>query len=233
MLKRILTFALVLLCATPVLAQQTRSQNRDARIETDSRLGRFSVPDTADVLLDIPQLKVEQIKLEVEELSARLSLDARVANLVQLRAGADVEIGQVNLDITGVEAQALLMVNLHNVRRIIVRTLETLENNPELIESLTSALNETVGTVGNVANQALGTVGQTVNSLAQSGCARPDGEQPRPDRPAHRRSDRQHRRDDGEFVEPDPRPEIARQRRRHAGAARDDERGWAGRAAST
>lgn len=121
-----------------------------------------------DVLLDVPNLSVEEITLEVENVDARLSLDARVANLVQLRAGADVSIGNVNLTIKGVQAQAALVVRLDNVRAIVERTLTTLENNPEIIETLGNTLNNTVSTTGNVVNNTVGTVGQTVGNLTNS-----------------------------------------------------------------
>src|SRR5215218_2565680 len=60
-----------------------------------------------DVLLDVPVVKVDELNLEVEELLARVSLQADVLNLLKLHVGADVFIGQVGLEIKGVEAQAL------------------------------------------------------------------------------------------------------------------------------
>ena len=44
---------------------------------------------------------------------------------------------KVELDLKGLEAQAMLKANLENVRDILIgRTLESLDNNPNLIESL-------------------------------------------------------------------------------------------------
>ena len=83
-----------------------------------------------DVLLDVPNLTVEQITLEVENLRARVSLDARLANLLQLTAGADATIDKVKLDIRGVRAEVLLKVRLDNVASIIDRTLTTIDRNP-------------------------------------------------------------------------------------------------------
>jgi hypothetical protein len=40
-----------------------------------------------DVLLDVPQLKVEEIILEVEDLRAHVSLEANVLNLLRLSVG--------------------------------------------------------------------------------------------------------------------------------------------------
>lgn len=128
-----------------------------------------------DVYLDIPNLSVEQIDLEVDNLDAHVSLDARLANLLKLTAGADVGIDKVALSIKGVKAQAQLKVHLDNVARIIDRTLTTIDRNPEILEKL-------IGTVGDVGNNAVDTVGEvgktalgkdsvldeTVNALGQT-----------------------------------------------------------------
>src|SRR4051794_36994160 len=65
-------------------------------------------PGEPDVVLDVPKLAVEEISLEVDNLHARIALEARLADLVQLYVGADVEIERVALEIKGVEAQAQL-----------------------------------------------------------------------------------------------------------------------------
>jgi hypothetical protein len=89
-----------------------------------------------DVLLDIPQLKVEEIIVEVEELRAHVSIQADVLNLVRLSVGADVQLGGVHLDTKGVEAQALLKVRLDKFAEIINRVLVTIDRNPEIIDKL-------------------------------------------------------------------------------------------------
>ncbi|NES14408.1 MULTISPECIES: hypothetical protein [Micromonospora] len=45
-----------------------------------------------DVLLDIPEVAVDQLRLAVDGLDADLSLRARLANLVQLDAGVRVRL---------------------------------------------------------------------------------------------------------------------------------------------
>jgi hypothetical protein len=127
--------------------------------------------DQPDVLLDVPNLSVDEITLGVHKLEAHLSLDARVANLVKLTAGVDLSIDSVNLTIKGVQATALLIVRLDNVRAIIDKTLTTLDNNPQLVERLLQTVDNTVNTVGEVANTALqpgGVISQTVNTVGQT-----------------------------------------------------------------
>jgi hypothetical protein len=168
--------------ATPstVTAVRPLSQEDQQRQQAASERRRQSAATgDPDVLLDVPNLSVEEITLEVENLRARVSLDARLANLLQLTAGADAGIDKVKLTIKGVRAELLLKVRLDNVAAIIDRTLTTIDRNPQILERLLQSVDTTVGTVGGVANTALqpggvvdrtvGTVGQTLNSVTQPG----------------------------------------------------------------
>lgn len=125
--------------------------------------------DPPDVLLDVPNLSVEQISLRVQNLQVDIALDARLANLLHLSAGAKASVDDVQIEIAGVRAQATLIVRLDNVRAIIERTLQTLDNNPQIVERLLSTVDNTVGTVGGVANNAVGTVGNLAGGLLRNG----------------------------------------------------------------
>lgn len=112
-----------------------------------------------DVVLDIPNLCVNRIFLKVDSVTAKLNLNARVANLVRVDAGADVLIGNVDLTIQGVRAQALLLVDLDDVVYIVDQTLTFIDNHPEIVQQLGSTLQNTVGAVGGLVNRLLlGTV---------------------------------------------------------------------------
>ena len=149
--------------ASPALAQRDRQQVAPGQ-NSQLALQAMQGSDQPDVLLDIPNLSVEQITLDVENLQVHIALDARLANLLKLTAGADASIDKVKLDIKGVRAQATLIVRLDNVRAIIERTLQTLDNNPQMVSQLLSTVDTTVGTVGGVANNAVGTVGGVANN---------------------------------------------------------------------
>src|SRR5688572_31528750 len=101
-----------------------------------------------DVVLDIPNVCVERIFLKVDSVTARLNLRAQVANLVSVKAGADVLIGNVDLTIQDIRARALLLVDLDDVVHIIDQTLTFIDNHPEIIAQLGSTLQNTVGAVG-------------------------------------------------------------------------------------
>jgi len=108
-----------------------------------------------DVVLDSPNVCVERIFLKVDSVTAKLNLNAQVANLVRVNAGADVLIGNVDLTILDVRARALLLVDLDDVVHIVDQTLTFVDNNPQIIEQLGSTLQNTVGTVGTVVGGTL------------------------------------------------------------------------------
>jgi hypothetical protein len=153
------------------LAQPALAQNRQTRPAQPSPLAAQAMAgsDQPDVLLDVPDLSVEQITLEVDNLQVHIALDARLANLLKLTAGADAGIDKVKLDIKGVHAQATLIVRLDNVRAIIERTLQTLDNNPQILTQLLSTVDNTVNTVGGVANNTIGVVGNLTQGILRSG----------------------------------------------------------------
>ena len=168
---------LSLAIAVPIAAQQqtpprptTPATRQSSPAQTTSRA---LTPRTGepDVVLDIPEVRVDNIALDVENLKVHLALDARVGNLVKLTAGADASIDNVKLEIVGVEAEAYLVVRLDRVADVVDRTLSTIDENPEIITRLLESVENTVTTVGEVANTALqpgGVVSQTVGTLGRT-----------------------------------------------------------------
>ncbi|GAB1822437.1 hypothetical protein [Herbidospora sp. RD11066] len=113
-----------------------------------------------DVFLDVSNLNVDEITLRVADLKARVGVSAEVLDLLKLNVGADVSLGEVDLGLKGVQAQALLRVRLDNVARIISDVLETLDHNPQLLDRLTRG--------------ALGAGSQPVDELGEgTGAAEP------------------------------------------------------------
>jgi hypothetical protein len=108
-----------------------------------------------DVVLDVPNVCVGRIYLKVDSVTARLALNAQVANLLRVNAGADVLIGTVDLTIQGVRAQALLLVDLDDVVHVVDNTLTFIDNNPQVVRQLTGTLQNVVGTVGGLVGGAM------------------------------------------------------------------------------
>lgn len=162
------TAAALMVLAGPAEAQNNR---RVAGPSQPSPLAQQAMAggDQPDVLLDIPNLSVDELTIDVQNLQVDIALDARLANLLKLTAGANASIEQVKIGIKGVQAQATLIVRLDNVRAIIERTLQTLDNNPQLLQGLLSTVDNTVNTVGGVANNAVGTVGGVAGTLLRNG----------------------------------------------------------------
>jgi e3 binding domain len=136
--------------------------------------GEISDTDEPDVVVDIPVVKVDEIHFELDDLTARISLHAEVLDLVRLSVGVHAELGKVELDIKGVEAQALLRARLDHVTAIIDRVLTTLDRNPDVLKEIAHALEpvtegagKAVGEVGEGANKAVGQIGEGTGSAVE------------------------------------------------------------------
>jgi hypothetical protein len=86
-----------------------------------------------DVVLDVPRLCIDELILEVDSLTARVSLDANVANLVRVSAGAGTAIGRVNLKLSRVRATMLLAVDLSYVKHVVDETMSYLDGHPDVL----------------------------------------------------------------------------------------------------
>lgn len=95
----------------------------------------FSQADP-DVLLDVPKIHVDELNLGVDDLKARVALRTRLSELLEIEVGLDVSLQNVKLETKGVEAEAQLKARLENVESIIERTLDSVDENPEIIKDL-------------------------------------------------------------------------------------------------
>ena len=115
----------------------------------------------ADVLLDVPVLKVDEIHLEVDDLRAHVSVNAEVHGLLKLNVGVEASLGKVKVDITGVEAQALLKVRLDHIAAMIDRVLTTVDRNPELLKSVGRAVED----IGSGTGEVLADTGEAAEEV--------------------------------------------------------------------
>jgi hypothetical protein len=121
------------------------------------------IEKAVDVYVDVPVAKVDEIKFELDDFRAHLAVLAEAGHFVQLNAGVAVRLGKVELDIKGVEAQAMLEARLENVTKILARVLTTLDRNPELLQSVGEAL----GDVGGGAHDLLTDTGDVLKSAGK------------------------------------------------------------------
>lgn len=156
-MRRAIIGLLIAFLAIPCTLQgQQRDTTRRAATGRYQPASQPGLTPNRDVILEVPELSVDSIGLTVKDVRARVSLDANAMNLVQITAGVDVGIKQVQLGIVGVFAEAYLYVDLDNVARIVDRVVLTLDRNPEIL------------------SQVLKTVDTAVDSLT----GQPTGQQP-------------------------------------------------------
>jgi hypothetical protein len=189
----------IVVAVTPVAAQGRAASQRTTCAATDARGFQRAIGDTSrareqrqaagrqtgaitggtprsqsypefDVVLDIPNVCVGKIFLKVDSLTARLSLNAQVANLLRVNAGADVHIGSVDLTIQGVQGRVLLLVDLDDVVHVVDQTLTFIDNHPEIVNQLTGTLQNVAGAAGGLVGGVLGALGlgRTTNALGQT-----------------------------------------------------------------
>lgn len=137
--------------AVPLKKEETRKAIAEAGTGDEEK---------QDVLLDVPTLNIDEIKLNVDGLDAQLALRAELANLLRISVGADVGIKKVDLDIKGVEAQAVLRARLKQVANILSRALDTIDRNPELLIKLLQPISQAVGETGKEAGKQAGNLAQ-------------------------------------------------------------------------
>jgi hypothetical protein len=146
-------------------AQQARREVNEADreyrkyVHEDER-DRVGPPD---VVLDVPELRVDSIHLEVDDLDAHLALKARVLNLVKLNVGIDIHLKRVKLDVKGVEAEVVLKARLDHVTAIVDRLMTSLDRNPELVKGLSRAVSE----VGKGAGEAVDKTGNAAKDIGK------------------------------------------------------------------
>jgi hypothetical protein len=146
------------------VAQQGRQAAR--RLRERQRVG--PTREQPDVVLDVPKLHVDEIDLQLDELKARVALEAHVLDLLRLDVGVDAELRGVGLKIKGVDAEAHLRVRLENLTTIIDRVMSTIDDNPQLLQGLTDQLGAALGEVGSSAAGAVGDIGEGAGSAVKS-----------------------------------------------------------------
>lgn len=101
-----------------------------------SKNERDKLADKTDLVLDAPELKLEGVHLDIQNVESKISLNVNIGNLVNLEVGVDLEADTLKLELDNLEAEAYLRVSLDRIEHIINRTLETIDNNPDILKSL-------------------------------------------------------------------------------------------------
>jgi hypothetical protein len=144
--------AVVLMTCLAAAGATAGAQQRDTSRATAPR-GQYTptmqpgMTSNRDVVLEVPELSVDSIGLTVSNVRAHVALDANAMNLVQVTAGVDAYIKQVQLGIVGVFAEAYLYADLDNVARIVDRVVLTLNRNPDILTQVLKTVDTGVNAI--------------------------------------------------------------------------------------
>jgi hypothetical protein len=146
-------------------ALRARQETNDANREYRAFVGHEEKDPAGppDVLLDVPELKIDLIHFELDELDAHIALKAKVLNLIKLNVGVNVHLGRTKLDIKGVEAEVVLKARLDHVTAIVDRVMTSLDRNPELVKGLSRAVSD----IGEGAGEAVGKTGDAAKDVGK------------------------------------------------------------------
>lgn len=108
-----------------------------------------NLSEVPDVYLNA-SVRVGHIGVQVDNITAKVNLDAQVLKLLHFSAGVDASIDRVKLTIENVTARVELEARLGNVVAMIGNVLDSLDLNPiiaTLGQSVTKIINTTVDTL--------------------------------------------------------------------------------------
>lgn len=103
------------------------------------------LPEDPDVMLNA-SVHVGEINIEVDNLTAKINLDARVLNLLHFTAGVDASVDRVRLNIQNVNAKVYLEARLENVVAMVDDVLRSIDLNP-IIATLGNTIGDVVGNI--------------------------------------------------------------------------------------
>lgn len=119
-----------------------------------------------DVFLNA-SVSVEEINIEVDNLTAKVNLDLQVLELLQFNAGVDLSIDKVQLLIQNVSAKVLLEARLENIVSMVDNVLESLDLNP-IIATLGQGIGDIVNSTTDAVGGLLGGDGSSSSSSSSS-----------------------------------------------------------------
>ena len=160
MVSRFQPWILLLLHFLPVLAQEDGYIGYHLENRGDPESAVYETADTdPGVNLLIPEpdvylnasVYVGEIDIEVDNITAKINLDAQVLKLLHFTAGVDASIDRVKLTIQNVSAKVELEARLENVVQMVNDVLHSIDLNPivaTLGQDLGKIVNTTVGALG-------------------------------------------------------------------------------------
>jgi hypothetical protein len=152
---------------------EQRGDPESAVYETSSTNPGIILPQEPDVYLNA-SVSVGHIGVEVDNITAKINLDARVLKLLKFNAGVDASIDRVKLTIENVSAKVELEARLENVVAMVDDVLSSIDLNPiiaTLGQEVTQIVNNTVGGITDTLGGGGGSGGGSSSSSSSSASA--------------------------------------------------------------
>lgn len=125
-----------------------RGDPESVNYETANTHG-VTLPEEPDVYLNAT-VSVGEIDIEVDNLTAKVNLDAKVLKLLHFTAGVDASVDRVSLKIENVSAKFELEARLGNVVQMVSDVLNTIDLNP-IVATLGNNVGDIVGNITDTA----------------------------------------------------------------------------------
>ncbi|KAI0400681.1 hypothetical protein F4802DRAFT_584137 [Xylaria palmicola] len=122
-----------------------RGDPESAIYETANTQPGVVLPQTPDVFLNAT-VSVGEIDIQVDNITAKINVDAKVLNLLRFTAGVDASINRVALTIQNVSAKVHLEARLGNVVQMVGDVLNAIDLNP-IIATLSQDVGDIVGNI--------------------------------------------------------------------------------------
>jgi hypothetical protein len=119
-----------------------------------------------DVYLNA-SVSVGEISIEVQNITAKINLDAKVLNLLKFNAGVDASIDRVKLGIYNVTAKVELEARLGNILRMVDDVLTSIDLNP-IIATLGDGVADIVDDIGDTIGGGNGSGDDTAEEDAET-----------------------------------------------------------------
>ncbi|KAI0480730.1 hypothetical protein GGR56DRAFT_671817 [Xylariaceae sp. FL0804] len=133
--------------------------------ETDTT-GGVTLPEEPDVYLNA-NVSVGLISIDVENVTAKVNLNAKVLSLLNFNAGVDASINRVSLTIQNVSAKVLLEARLGNVVQMVGDVLNVIDLNP-IVATLGNDVSEVVGNVTSALSGSSSTATSALSSATSA-----------------------------------------------------------------
>ncbi|KAI1749711.1 hypothetical protein F4782DRAFT_549490 [Xylaria castorea] len=138
-----------------------RGDPESTNYETASTPG-VDLPVEPDVFLNA-SVSVGEIYVEVDNITAKINVDAKVLNLLKFNAGVVASIDRVALRIQNVSAKVLLEARLGNVVQMIDDVLNVIDLNP-VVATLGNGLGNVVGNLTGATSTTTSTASSATNT---------------------------------------------------------------------